>query len=106
MASLRGDGPTTTAKMGFARRPCVRIVLAAALLGLTAGVVATTAGATADHAACRAAGPRHAVVTNVRGMPCGEAVADLTGYRRAFAVSFRTPGGFTCARTFRTSRAG
>src|SRR6185295_4915516 len=49
---------------------------------------------------------RHAVVTNVRGMPCGEAVADLTGYRRAFAVSFRTPGGFTCARTFRTSRAG
>ena len=45
-------------------------------------------------------------MTNVRGMPCGEAVADLTGYRRAFAVSFRTPGGFTCARTFRTARAG
>ena len=45
-------------------------------------------------------------MTNVRGMPCGEAVADLTGYRRAFAVSFRTPGGFTCARTFRARRAG
>ena len=45
-------------------------------------------------------------MTNVRGMPCGEAVADLTGYGRAFAVSFRTPGGFTCARTFRARRAG
>jgi hypothetical protein len=81
-------------------------VPAVALLGLTAGVLATTAGATADPAACRAPAPRHAVVTDVRGMPCGEAVADLTGYHGAFAVSFRTPGGFTCARTFRNPRAG
>ena len=77
---------------------------ALAVLGLSAGILATTAGATADPAACRASASRHAVVTNVRGMPCGEAVADLTGYRRAFAVSFRTPGGFTCARTFRNPR--
>jgi len=81
-------------------------VLALAVLGLSAGSLATTAGATADPAPCRASAPRHAVVTNVRGMPCGEAVADLAGYRRAFAVSFRTPGGFTCARTFRNPRAG
>jgi len=106
MASLLGDGPATTAKVRFTRRACARLVPAIALLGLTAGVLAATAGATADPAACRAPAPRHAVVTNVRGMPCGEAVADLTGYRRAFAVSFRTPGGFTCARMFRNPRAG
>ena len=104
MASLLRDGPATTAKLRFARRSWARVVLAVALLALTAGALATTAGATADPAACRAPAPRHAVVTNVRGMPCGEAVADLTGYRRAFAVSFRTPGGFTCARTFRNPR--
>jgi len=106
MAWLLRDGPATTAKRRFARRSQARAVLAIALLGAAAGALTTTAGATADPAACRAPAPRHAVVTNVRGMPCGEAVADLTGYRRAFAVSFRTPGGFTCARTFRARRAG
>jgi hypothetical protein len=101
MASLLGDGPATTAKVRFTRRSGARLVPAIALLGLTAGVLATTAGATADPAACRAPAPRHAVVADVRGMPCGEAVADLTSYYRTFAVSFRTPGGFTCARTLR-----
>jgi hypothetical protein len=81
-------------------------VLAATLLGLAAAGLAATAGAAVDPAACRAAAPRHAVVTTVRGMPCGAAVGDLTAYRRAFAVSFRTPGGFACVRTFRTARGG
>jgi len=54
MASLLRDGPATTAKRRFARRSRARAVLAVAPIGPAAGALATTAGATADPAACRA----------------------------------------------------
>jgi hypothetical protein len=100
MATARSVGDARA----HGRAHVVRVVALLALAG--AALAATAGGAAAAPAACRAPAPRHAVVTTVRGMPCGEAVADLGAYRRPFAVSFRTPGGFTCARTFRNRRAG
>lgn len=103
MASHRGNGPAKTKGRHALRRYAAAVVVAC--LG-GAGITATAVHATVDAVGCRAAVPRHAVVTTVRNMPCGLAVADLTGYRRAFAVSFRTPGGFTCTRTYRRARGG
>jgi hypothetical protein len=101
MASHGGNGPATTKERSAGRRYAAAIVVAC--LSAT-GVAAVPAPAAVDAVGCRAALPRHVVVTTVRNMPCARAVSDLTGYRRAFAVSFRTPGGFTCVRAFRRAR--
>jgi hypothetical protein len=86
------------------RRPARRGI-AIAVLALAAGAAwAAPSGARIALLDCAAQGPTKTTITAVLNMPCGAAVQDLTAYGRPLAISFRTPGGFTCTRTVRQSR--